>query len=63
MYKYACRDLGMDCDFSVTGETFEEVKNAAFAHGGVVHKDAMASMTPEQLKELEMAVDEAIKPV
>ena len=63
MYKYACRDLGVDCNFSATGETFEEVKNAVFAHAGVVHKDELASMTPEQLRELEMAVDEAIKPV
>lgn len=62
MYKYACRDLGVDCDFSVTAETPEKVKEAAFAHGNVVHKEMMESMTPDQLADLEKAFDGAIKP-
>jgi len=62
MYKYACRDLGVDCDFSTTAATPEEVKKAAFAHGNVVHKEMLGSMTPEQLAELEKAVEGAIKP-
>ena len=62
MYKYACRDLGVDCDFSTTAETPEEVKKAVFAHGNVVHKEMLASMTPEQLAGLEKAVERAIKP-
>ena len=62
MYKYACRDLGVDCDFSTTAETPEEVKKAVFAHGNVVHKEMLGSMTPEQLAELEKAVEGAIKP-
>jgi predicted small metal-binding protein len=62
MYKYACRDLGVDCDFSTTAETPEEVKKATFAHANVVHKEMLGSMTPEQLAELEKAVEGAIKP-
>ena len=62
MYKYACRDLGVDCDFSTTAETPEEVKKATFAHANVVHKGMLESMTPEQLAELEKAVEGAIKP-
>jgi len=62
MYKYACRDIGADCDFSITGETPEKVKKAAFAHGNVVHKEMLESMTPDQLADLEKAVDGAIKP-
>ena len=62
MHQYACRDLGVNCDFSVTDETPEKVKNAAFAHANVVHKEMLEAMTPEQLAELEKAVDEAIKP-
>lgn len=62
MYKYACKDLGVDCDFSTTAKTPEEVKRAAFAHGDEVHKDMMQSMTQEQLADLQKAVDGAIKP-
>lgn len=62
MYKYACRDLGVDCDFSTTAETPEEVQKAVFAHAGVVHKEMLESMTPEESAELEKAVVGAIKP-
>ena len=63
MDKYACRDLGVDCDFSVTAETKEKVKEAVFAHANVVHKEMLESMTPEQLADLEKAVEKAIKSV
>jgi predicted small metal-binding protein len=63
MYEYACRALGVDCDFSTTAETPEEVKKAGFAHADEVHKEMMQSMTPEELADLEKAVEGAIKPV
>jgi hypothetical protein len=44
-----------------TGNTVEEVKEAAFAHAGVVHKDVMQSMTPEQLEGLAKTVEEKIQ--
>ena len=62
MYKYACKDLGVDCDFSTTAKTPEEVKKAVFAHAEVAHKEMMKSMTPKQLADLEKAVEGAIKP-
>ncbi len=61
MYKYACRDLGVDCDFFTTAESSEEVKKAVFAHAEVVHKEMLQSMTPEQMADLETAVEGAIK--
>ena len=61
MHKYACRDLGVDCDFSTTAETPEEVKKAVFAHADVVHKEMLESMTPKQLADLEKGVEGAIK--
>lgn len=62
MLKFACMDAGVDCDFVATGETVEEVKKAAFAHAGVVHKDILQSMTPAQLEALEKTVETNIKP-
>jgi predicted small metal-binding protein len=62
VHQYACKDLGVDCDFSTTAESPEEVKKAVFDHAGVVHKEMLQSMTPEQLADLEKAVEGAIKP-
>ena len=62
MDKYACRDLDVDCDFSTTAESPEEVNKAVFAHADEVHKEMLQSMTPEQLADLEKAVEGAIKP-
>jgi predicted small metal-binding protein len=61
-YKYACRDLGVDCDFSTAAESPEEVKKAIFAHADVVHKEMLQSMNPEQLADLDKSVEGAIKP-
>jgi predicted small metal-binding protein len=33
MKEFACRDVGMDCDFKVRGETEEEVLKNAEMHG------------------------------
>jgi predicted small metal-binding protein len=48
MEKFACKNLGIDCDFVVTGATKAEVLKHAMEHGGTVHADMMKSMTKEQ---------------
>jgi predicted small metal-binding protein len=60
MLKYACRDLGVDCDFETTGATVEEVTEKVFAHAHVVHKDMLSKMTPMELAELNKSVISAI---
>ncbi len=61
MYKYACRDLGMDCDFQTSGTTVEEVTQKVFEHAEVVHKDMLSRMSPIELAELNKSVMSAIK--
>jgi predicted small metal-binding protein len=63
MYQYACRDVGVDCDFVTTGATIDEVKEKAFAHAGVVHVDVMKNMNEDELAQLTKAVEAVIKPV
>jgi predicted small metal-binding protein len=63
MYQYACRDVGVDCDFVTTGATIDEVKEKAFAHAGVVHADVMKNMSEDELAQLTKAVEAVIKPV
>jgi predicted small metal-binding protein len=61
MFRYGCRDLGVDCDYVVTDTTFLEVKEKVFAHAGVVHADMLKGMTQEELALLTTAVEGAIK--
>ena len=63
MFRYACRDLGVDCDYVVSGATAEEVKEKVFAHAGVVHAEMLKGMTKDELAQLTKAVEGAIKPV
>jgi predicted small metal-binding protein len=60
MLKYACRDLGVDCDLEATGATVEEVTQNVFAHAQVVHRDMLSTMTPTELAELNKSVISAI---
>lgn len=60
METFACKSLGIDCDFEVTGATKEEVMKAAMEHGGTVHADMMMGMTPEQSADFAAKLGEAI---
>lgn len=62
MLKFACKEVGVDCSFIATGNTVEEVKQAAFAHAEVVHKEILQSMTLDQLENLAKTVEVNIKP-
>ena len=63
MEKFACKNLGIDCDFVTTGATKEEVLKKAMEHGGAVHADLMKDMTKEQMadfgKKLEASIQAA----
>ena len=41
----ACRDVGMDCDVKIQGQTEDEVLRKAGEHARTVHK--MDKITPE----------------
>ena len=60
MLKFACKDLGMDCNFETTGATTEEVMKKTMAHAQVVHKDMLAKMTPKELAELNQKITSKI---
>ena len=60
METFACKSLGLDCDFEVTGATREEVMGAAMEHGGTAHADLMANMTPDQMADFAKSLEAAI---
>ena len=63
MEKFACKNLGLDCDFEVTGVTNEEVMILAMDHGSTVHADLMKDMTPEQSAEFGQKLEASIQTV
>ncbi len=63
MLKFACRDLGVDCNFVATGESVEEVKKQAFEHAGVVHADMLKAMSEDEQAQMIAAVEMSIKAV
>ena len=62
MLKFACKDVGLECDFVATGATAEEVKEKAIAHAGVVHADMLKTMNQDALAQLTKTVEANIKP-
>jgi predicted small metal-binding protein len=61
MEKFACKNLGMDCDFVAEGATKEEVMKMAMEHGNVVHADMMKDMAPEQMAEFGQKLEASIQ--
>ena len=61
MYTFACKTLGLDCDFVASGPTKEEVKQKAMEHGKIAHADMMRGMTAEQSAEFAKTLDGAIQ--
>ena len=61
MYRFACRDVGVDCSFVTTASTADEVKNQAFAHAGVVHADLLKGLSQEDMAKMTGAVEASIK--
>lgn len=63
MEKFACKNLGLDCKFEVTGATKEETMKKAMEHGNVVHADMMKEMNEEQMKAFGKQLEASIKSV
>jgi predicted small metal-binding protein len=63
MEKFECKDLGLDCDFNVTGTSKEEVLKSAMEHGGSVHADMMTGMSEAQSAQFGQQLMDSIKPV
>jgi predicted small metal-binding protein len=62
MEKFACKNLGLDCDFVATAATKEEVMKHAMEHGNIVHADMMKGMTEAQMAEFGQKLEASIQP-
>lgn len=61
IYKFACEDVGVDCNFIAAGKTVEEVKKKAFDHAGGAHADIIRGMTDAQKAEVTRTVTASIR--
>ena len=61
MMKFACKDLGIDCNYVATGATKDDVLQKAMAHGNSVHSGMMKNMTKEQMAQFGKQLENNIK--
>ena len=61
MLQFACKNLGIDCDFVATGDTKEDVLQQAMAHGSSIHSAMMKDMTEEQMTQFGKQLEASIK--
>lgn len=55
-----CKDMGMECPFSVTSEDKEETKKLVGMHAMDKHADKMAGMSDEDKKGMDAQMDSMI---
>ncbi len=60
MFKLACRDLGVDCDFVASARTVGEVKRTMIAHAAAVHADLHKNMSEAERVQVQRLVDARI---
>jgi len=61
-YKLGCKDIGgMDCEFTTTGDTTDEVKQNLYAHAQEAHKDVIASMPEDKMKDMDQLMDKILR--
>lgn len=59
-YTLKCKDMGMDCPFSVTSENKEEAKKLTGIHANDIHADKMAAMSEEDKTGMDAKMDSVI---
>ena len=64
LYRYACKEMGLNCSFIVKGETLEEVTKKALVHVQEVHADDFNSIhTPAEIEQMKIALARSIRVV
>jgi len=61
MKSLSCKEVGgMECDFTATGETNDEVKKKLHEHAAEVHKDKLEGMSDEDKQKIGAKMDELL---
>jgi predicted small metal-binding protein len=57
MFRFTCKDVGVNCNFTIYSSSMEDVKRTAVTHAEAFHKNILQTMTQEQRQELEKIVE------
>lgn len=61
LYTMTCKDLGsINCGFSVTTHSADEVKKATWAHSRYAHPEILQKMSEEEKQGMAMKMDEMV---
>jgi len=64
LIKYTCKDMGLNCPFSVTGNSIEEVTAKALEHVREKHAGEFNSIhTPSEIANMELALSRSTRVV
>ncbi len=64
LIKYTCKDMGLNCPFSVTGSSIDEVIAKALEHVREKHAGEFNSLrTPSEIASMELALSRSTKVV
>jgi len=62
MVRFACRDMGMKCEYVVNGNNIQEIKQKAMKHAEEQHAEMLKAYdTPEKKVVMENALEHAIR--
>ena len=62
MFKFACKDLGLNCDYTAIGENRIDVMQAAMKHAVTDHAETTTNFSEEQSWEYLKALESAVQP-
>jgi predicted small metal-binding protein len=63
MQKFACKNIGLNCDYVAMSATKEETVKKAMEHGMKAHADLMKNMTADQSKQFAKRLEDSIQAV
>lgn len=58
MSTFACKNMGFDCDWSVSSDNKEELLQEIAQHGMEAHGLTQDDMTPEMMEKVESVITE-----
>ena len=62
MFKFACKDLGLNCDYTAIGENKVDVMQAAMKHAVTDHAEITTNFREEQSWEYLTTLAGAVQP-
>lgn len=63
MQEYACKNIGLECNYRTTGMTKEDAMKKALEHGMKAHGEMMSKMSKEESEQFTKKIENSLRPV